>query len=458
MARSLAQACTDLSSSGRPVSFFARKGADVLSRYHGDTELTLRALFAKAARVAPSIIYFDEMDGLAPVRSAKQNQVHSSVVTTLLALMDGLAPQSGVFVMASTNRIDSIDPALRRPGRFDRELVVGLPALPQREQILAIHTRAWPAESRLDSSMLQEVAAQTSGFSGADLRALCSEAALLAAHRSLGPALLPRDGATNSVGPRRDPDVLRRLMEVRVGMVDFRAALEKISSSVRRHDTGSLDQYAAEFDRSDALAALLRAKLNEARLVLDLPGRVTNKAGSVESETAWMEDDEGDAGSAGVDSDVRRGVTPALVVPSTVHRLLICGDAPPPPSRVATNEHGESAQVPWEVCAHAQNPSLLASALLAGLDIEGCVVRRLDIPTLLLDTQALTLEEACVRAFQAAQSNTNKYEQQERGNASACDQACMLQRGDLAAHTNSSPCFLHVFAMIMQHILFASNR
>jgi ATPase family AAA domain-containing protein 2 len=124
----------------RKVSFFMRKGADCLSKWVGEGERQLRLLFEQAKRFQPSIIFFDEIDGLAPVRSIKQDQIHASIVSTLLALMDGLDSRGQVIVIGATNRPDAIDPALRRPGRFDRELQFSLPDARARASILNIHT------------------------------------------------------------------------------------------------------------------------------------------------------------------------------------------------------------------------------------------------------------------------------------------------------------------------------
>jgi SpoVK/Ycf46/Vps4 family AAA+-type ATPase len=117
IARALANEC---SFGCRKVSFFMRKGADLLSKWIGESEKQLRLLFEQAAELHPSIIFFDELDGLAPVRSSRQDQVHASIVSTLLALMDGLDNRGEVIVIGATNRIDAIDPALRRPVWFDR--------------------------------------------------------------------------------------------------------------------------------------------------------------------------------------------------------------------------------------------------------------------------------------------------------------------------------------------------
>ncbi|RKP24327.1 P-loop containing nucleoside triphosphate hydrolase protein, partial [Syncephalis pseudoplumigaleata] len=132
MARALANSCT---TTNQPVAFFMRKGADCLSKWVGEAERQLRLLFEAAKEWQPSIIFFDEIDGLAPVRSSRQDQIHASIVSTLLALMDGLDHRGQVVVIGATNRVDAIDPALRRPGRFDREFYFGLPNETARRRI-----------------------------------------------------------------------------------------------------------------------------------------------------------------------------------------------------------------------------------------------------------------------------------------------------------------------------------
>ncbi|XP_030345220.1 ATPase family AAA domain-containing protein 2B isoform X4 [Strigops habroptila] len=129
----------------------------------------------------PSIIFFDEIDGLAPVRSSRQDQIHSSIVSTLLALMDGLDNRGEIVVIGATNRLDSIDPALRRPGRFDREFLFNLPDQKARKHILQIHTRDW--NPKLSDPFLGELAEKCVGYCGADIKALCTEAALIALRR-----------------------------------------------------------------------------------------------------------------------------------------------------------------------------------------------------------------------------------------------------------------------------------
>ncbi|KAF7654038.1 hypothetical protein LDENG_00075450 [Lucifuga dentata] len=178
VARALANEC---SQGERKVSFFMRKGADCLSKWVGESERQLRLLFDQAYQMRPSIIFFDEIDGLAPVRSSRQDQIHSSIVSTLLALMDGLDSRGEIVVIGATNRLDSIDPALRRPGRFDREFLFGLPDREARKDILKIHTRQWtPPPS---DTFLEELADKCVGYCGADIKAVCSEAVMCALRR-----------------------------------------------------------------------------------------------------------------------------------------------------------------------------------------------------------------------------------------------------------------------------------
>ncbi|KAG2260275.1 hypothetical protein Bca52824_079569 [Brassica carinata] len=175
IARALACAA---SKAGQKVSFYMRKGADVLSKWVGEAERQLKLLFEEAQRNQPSIIFFDEIDGLAPVRSSKQEQIHNSIVSTLLALMDGLDSRGQVVLIGATNRVDAIDGALRRPGRFDREFTFSLPGCEARAEILDIHTRKW--KNPPTRELKEELAASCVGYCGADLKALCTEAAIRA--------------------------------------------------------------------------------------------------------------------------------------------------------------------------------------------------------------------------------------------------------------------------------------
>ena len=165
MARLLASAC---STSTRKVSFFMRNGSDCLSKWIGEAERNMRLLFKKAKECQPSIIFFDEIDGLAPERTGRQDQSHISLVSTLLALMDGLDDRGQVIVIGATNRIHSIDAALRRPGRFDREFYFGLPDESARAQILKIHTSTW--DPPIEPHLATDLANRTSGYSGADMK------------------------------------------------------------------------------------------------------------------------------------------------------------------------------------------------------------------------------------------------------------------------------------------------
>eukprot|EP00793_Prasinoderma_coloniale_P006597 PRCOL_00001427-RA len=184
-ARALAAECA--AASGSEVAFYARKGADCLGKFHGDAERELRLLFEHASQHQPAVIFFDEFDGLAPARGGRGDSVHSSVVSTLLALMDGLKDRGRVVVLAATNCPDALDAALRRPGRFDRELLFSLPARADRAAILRVHTRRWPEAARPSAALLAALARATEGFSAAELAALCASAVVVAATRAFGP-------------------------------------------------------------------------------------------------------------------------------------------------------------------------------------------------------------------------------------------------------------------------------
>ncbi|CAG9112238.1 unnamed protein product [Plutella xylostella] len=180
LARALANECCIVG--GRKVAFFMRKGADCLKKWVGESERHLKLLFQQANKMKPSIIFFDEIDALAPVRSVRQEQVHTSVVGTLLAEMDGLCDRGEVIIIGATNRLDAVDPALRRAGRFDRELYFPPPHTTARRDILDIYTKHWePAPS---DSTLEAIANLTNGYGGSDLKALCSEAVLKALRRT----------------------------------------------------------------------------------------------------------------------------------------------------------------------------------------------------------------------------------------------------------------------------------
>ncbi|KAF5224048.1 hypothetical protein ECC02_002943 [Trypanosoma cruzi] len=177
MARALANEAA--SCAQRKIAFFMRKGADILSKWVGESERQLSLLFEEARRRQPSIIFFDEIDGLVPVRHAKAEQSQAALVSTLLALIDGLDDRGQVIVIGATNRPDTIDPALRRPGRLDRELYFPLPDAAARRHILSIVTQPiLPLDHPDRNAIMEELATRCEGWSGAEIQALCTEAGL----------------------------------------------------------------------------------------------------------------------------------------------------------------------------------------------------------------------------------------------------------------------------------------
>ncbi len=164
------------------ANFFSISGPEIMSKFYGESEQNLRNIFKQAEENAPSIIFIDEIDSIAPKRDEVQGEVERRVVAQLLSLMDGLKSRGKVVVIGATNRQNSIDPALRRPGRFDREIEIGIPDKNGRLEILQIHTRGMPLA---EDVKLDELAQITHGFTGADLAALCKEAAMRALRRVL---------------------------------------------------------------------------------------------------------------------------------------------------------------------------------------------------------------------------------------------------------------------------------
>ncbi|RDL40558.1 Uncharacterized protein BP5553_00537 [Venustampulla echinocandica] len=244
LARALA---ATVGSGGRKITFYMRKGADALSKWVGEAERQLRLLFEEARKTQPSIIFFDEIDGLAPVRSSKQEQIHASIVSTLLALMDGMDGRGQVIVIGATNRPDNIDPALRRPGRFDREFYFPLPDLDARKSIINIHTTDWG----IDDSFKSSLAHVTKGYGGADLRALCTEAALNAIQRTYPQIYSCNDKLIV------DPD------KIKITAKDFMLSVKKmIPSSERATSSG-----AAPLPK--LIEPLLRDQLKRVETVLD---------------------------------------------------------------------------------------------------------------------------------------------------------------------------------------------
>jgi transitional endoplasmic reticulum ATPase len=164
------------------ANFHSLSGPEVMSKYYGQSEENLREIFNSAEENAPSIIFIDELDSIAPKRDEVTGEVERRVVAQLLALMDGLKSRGKVVVIGATNRPDSLDPAIRRPGRFDREIEIGIPDRKGRLEILQIHTRGMPL---LEEVKLEDFAGISHGYAGADLEALCKEAAMRALRRIL---------------------------------------------------------------------------------------------------------------------------------------------------------------------------------------------------------------------------------------------------------------------------------
>jgi transitional endoplasmic reticulum ATPase len=164
------------------VNFYSIGGPEIMSKFYGESEERLRNIFQEAEKNAPSIIFIDELDSIAPKREEVSGEVERRVVAQLLSLMDGLTSRGKVVVIGATNRINAVDPALRRPGRFDREIEIGVPDRDGRLDILQIHTRGMPLAKDVD---LQRLADISHGFVGADLLALAKEAAIRALRRVL---------------------------------------------------------------------------------------------------------------------------------------------------------------------------------------------------------------------------------------------------------------------------------
>ncbi len=197
--------------------FIAINGPEIMSKFYGESEQRLREIFEQAKKNAPAIIFIDEIDAIAPKRDEVMGEVERRVVAQLLALMDGLESRGDVVVIAATNRPNALDPALRRPGRFDREIEIPLPDKQGRLEILQIHTRGMPLADNVDLKKLAEI---THGYTGADIAALVREAALNALRR-----YLPEIDLDSDTIP---PEVLEK-MEVR--MEDFMAAYKEIVPS-----------------------------------------------------------------------------------------------------------------------------------------------------------------------------------------------------------------------------------
>jgi transitional endoplasmic reticulum ATPase len=200
--------------------FISISGPEIMSKFYGESEARLREIFKEAREKAPTIVFIDEIDSIAPKREEVTGEVERRVVSQLLSLMDGLEARGKVIVIAATNRPNAIDPALRRPGRFDREIEIKVPDRRGRFEILQIHTRHMPLTSEVD---LEKLAAVTHGFVGADLEYLCKEAAMKTLRRMLPELKLEEE--------KLQPEFLNRLQ---VTMEDFENALKDVMPSAMR--------------------------------------------------------------------------------------------------------------------------------------------------------------------------------------------------------------------------------
>jgi transitional endoplasmic reticulum ATPase len=202
------------------ANFFIINGPEIMNKYYGETEARLRDIFKEARESSPSIIFIDEIDAIAPKREEAFGDVEKRVVAQLLALMDGMSERGQVIVLGATNRSESLDPALRRPGRFDREIEIGVPNVEGRLEILQIHTRGMPLSEDIN---LQELAARLHGYTGADIKALCREAAMKALRRCLPEIELE--------GERISPEILESMM---ISDRDFKEGMKEIIPTAMR--------------------------------------------------------------------------------------------------------------------------------------------------------------------------------------------------------------------------------
>jgi len=202
------------------ANFHSINGPEIMSKFYGESEARLREIFQQAQKDSPSIIFIDELDAIAPKREEVTGEVERRVVAQLLALMDGLSGRGNVIVIGATNRVNALDPALRRPGRFDREVEIGVPDKPGRYEILQIHTRGMPLAKDVDLKKLSET---THGYTGADLAALARETAMKALRRYLPEISLEEE--------RIPPSVLEKM---EILMEDFLNAYREITPTAMR--------------------------------------------------------------------------------------------------------------------------------------------------------------------------------------------------------------------------------
>jgi len=202
------------------ANFTSISGPEIMGKYYGESEERLREFFKQAEDNAPSIIFIDEIDSIAPKREEVSGEVEKRIVSQLLTLMDGMKSRGKVVVIAATNRPDSLDPALRRPGRFDREIEIGIPDEEGRHAILNIHTRGMPIDEKVDLKAISKI---THGFVGADLEVLAKEAAMRSLRRIMPEIDLDQEKISQEI-----------LQKIQITNEDFRDALKEVRPSALR--------------------------------------------------------------------------------------------------------------------------------------------------------------------------------------------------------------------------------
>ena len=230
--------------------FISLSGPEIMGKHYGESEERIREIFTQAEENAPSIIFIDEIDSIAPKRDEVSGELEKRIVSQLLTLMDGMKSRGKVVVIAATNRPDSIDPALRRPGRFDREIEIGIPDDEGRFDILSIHTRGMPIDEKVD---LKQISKITHGFVGADLEVLAKEAAMRSLRRNV---LDDKDFSYD------DDEISSEILQkIQITDEDFREALKEVGPSALREvqvqipnvswdDVGGLDQLKEELQEA----------------------------------------------------------------------------------------------------------------------------------------------------------------------------------------------------------------
>jgi len=242
------------------ANMYLINGPEIMNKYYGETEARLRDIFKEAKDNSPSIIFIDEIDAIAPKREDVYGDVEKRVVAQLLALMDGLTERGNVIVLGATNRPDSVDPALRRPGRFDREVEISVPNDDGRLEILQIHTRGMPLAKGID---LKELASELHGYTGADIKSLCRETAMKAIRRYLPKIDLESERIPSEV-----------LLTMEIKLIDFYDAMHEVVPTAMRafyverpkvwwQDVGGLDEIKKTLNDNLILAMHDPAKFNK---------------------------------------------------------------------------------------------------------------------------------------------------------------------------------------------------